>query len=284
MVQIIADSTCDLSQELLEKYNIKILPLIITLDNNSLKDGEEISPEQIYEWSDKTGKTPKTACPSLGDAIDFLLPFTKKGDDILFFGISEAMSSTCDVIRLAAENMGYKKIWVIDSKNLSTGIGLQIIKAAEMSKEGANVNQIINEINNIIPKVSASFVVDTLTYLYRGGRCSAVTSLLANTLKLKPKIIVKHGKMDVGRKYRGNQKSVIIKYVKDLKEDLMSADKKRVFITHSGCDDVIINEVYVYLKNLGRFEEVLITKAGGVISSHCGPNTLGVLFIINDKY
>jgi len=283
MVQIIADSTCDLSQDLLEKYNVKILPLMINLEDDSFKDGLEISPDEIYQWSDKVGKTPKTACPSLGDTIDFLTPFVERGDDIIFFGISEAMSTTCGVVRLAAENLDYDKVWVIDSMNLSTGIGLQVLRAAEMAKEGIAVNEIISEINSIVPKVSASFVVDTLTYLYRGGRCSAVTSLLANTLKLKPKIIVVDGKMDVGKKYRGNMKSVILKYAKDLEEDLLSADKKRVFITHSGCSEEIIEEVNNYLKSLNRFEEILITRAGGVISSHCGPNTLGVLFINGNK-
>lgn len=283
MVQIIADSTCDLSQELLEKYNIKILPLMINLEGDSYKDGVEITPDEIYQWSDKVGKTPKTACPSLGDAIDFLTPFTQKGDDIIFFGISEAMSATCGVIRLAAENLDYEKIWVIDSKNLSTGIGLQVLRAAEMAMEGASADDILKEMDKIIPKVRASFVIDTLTYLYRGGRCSAVTSLLANTLKLKPKIIVEGGKMDVGKKYRGNIKSVILKYAKDLEEDLLKADKRRIFITHSGCSEEIIKEVYDYLKGLNYFEEILITRAGGVISSHCGPNTLGVLFIAGDE-
>ena len=283
MVQIIADSTCDLSQELLEKYNIKILPLMINLEGDSYKDGVEITPDEIYQWSDKVGKTPKTACPSLGDAIDFLTPFTQKGDDIIFFGISEAMSATCGVIRLAAENLDYEKIWVIDSKNLSTGIGLQVLRAAEMAMEGASADDILKEMDKIIPKVRASFVIDTLTYLYRGGRCSAVTSLLANTLKLKPKIIVEDGKMDVGKKYRGNIKSVILKYAKDLEEDLLKADKRRIFITHSGCSEEIIKEVYDYLKGLNYFEEILITSAGVVISSHCGPNTLGVLFIAGDE-
>lgn len=256
---------------------------MINLEGDSYKDGVEITPDEIYQWSDKVGKTPKTACPSLGDAIDFLTPFTQKGDDIIFFGISEAMSATCGVIRLAAENLDYEKIWVIDSKNLSTGIGLQVLRAAEMAMEGASADDILKEMDKIIPKVRASFVIDTLTYLYRGGRCSAVTSLLANTLKLKPKIIVEDGKMDVGKKYRGNIKSVILKYAKDLEEDLLKADKRRIFITHSGCSEEIIKEVYDYLKGLNYFEEILITRAGGVISSHCGPNTLGVLFIAGDE-
>jgi len=278
-VKIFADSTCDLSEDLIKRYDIGIIPLMISLGDKSLKDGIEVSPQQIYEWSDRTGETPKTAAPSIGDVIDILTPYVNEKRPIIFFGISEAMSVTCNVLRLAAENMDYPDLYVIDSKNLSTGIGLQIVRAAELAMKGCSVTEIIEDNNRINPKVRASFVVDTLTFLHRGGRCSAVTALLANTLKLKPKIAVINGKMDVAKKYRGNQKSVILKYVSDLEEELKNAEPDRVFITHSGCSDDVIDEVKGYLMKLHIFREVIVTQAGGVISSHCGPNTLGVLFI-----
>ena len=278
-VKIIADSTCDLSPELLESYDISILPLMISMGETTKKDGTEVTPDEIYRWSDETGKTPKTAAPTIGDAVAFLKPFVKKGLDIIFFGISEAMSATCNVLRLAAQNLEYDRVFVVDSKNLSTGIGLQVIRAAEMAKKGHSVEEILKDNDEIKDKVRASFVVDTLTFLHRGGRCSGVTALLANTLKLKPEIIVTDGEMGVGKKYRGNIKSVLLKYVKDREEHLLKADPQRIFITHSGCDDSVVDEIKKYLESLKKFKEILITRAGGVISSHCGPNTLGVLYI-----
>lgn len=278
-IKITADSTCDLSEDLLKAYNISVIPLMISMGDTSLKDGREVTPEELYQWSDQTGETPKTAAPSIGDAIEFLLPYVKEDMEILFFGISEAMSATCNVMRLAAENLDYHKLTVIDSKNLSTGIGLQVVRAAELAARGCDVKEILEDNQRINEKVRASFVVDTLTFLHRGGRCSSVAAMLANTLKLKPEIVVNNGKMEVDKKYRGNSKAVLIKYGKDKEEILKNADPARVFITHSGCKEEVVNEVFNYLKSLNIFNEVLITRAGGVISSHCGPNTLGILFI-----
>lgn len=279
-VIILADSTCDLSPELLKAYDISTIPLMITMgDDITKKDGTEVTPDEIYSWSDNTKQTPKTAAPTIGDAIAFLEPFTKYDVDIIYFGISESMSTTCNVLRLAADNLGFKKLHVLDSKNLSTGIGLQVLRAAELAKRGLSAKDILRDNNEINNKVRASFVVDTLTYLHRGGRCSAVTKLLANTLRLKPEIVVVDGKMLVGKKYRGNIKSVILKYVQDCNEQFENADTDRIFITHSGCDPELIESVRKYMEDLNIFKEILITRAGGVVSSHCGPNTLGVLYI-----
>ncbi len=278
-IKIIADSTCDLSQELAYRYDISIIPLQISMGQKSLKDGSEVKPEEIYQWSDMTGETPKTAAPTIGDAINIIKPFVEEVREIIFFGISETMSTACNVIRLAADTLDYHKISVVNSKNLSTGIGLQVIRAAELAEKGYGVKEILEDNRQINDKISASFVIDTLTFLARGGRCSSTTALLGNTLKLKPEIIVKDGTMKVGKKYRGNQKSVILKYVKAQEKNLLMADSTRIFITHSGCKEEIINEVKGYLESLNVFHEILITKAGGVISSHCGPNTLGVLYI-----
>jgi DegV family protein with EDD domain len=278
-IKVVSDSTCDLSSDLLEKYDISIIPLMISLGDKTKKDGVEISPDEIYSWSDETGQTPKTAAPTIGDAIAFLEPFVKKGLDIIFFGISELMSATCNVIRLAAQNMGYDRIFVVDSKSLSTGIGLQVLRAAIMAKNGASVEDILKDNSEINSKVRASFVVNTLTFLHRGGRCSGVAALLANTLGLKPEIVVNDGKMVVGKKYRGNIKSVLLKYAQDRKEQYLNAESDRVFITHSGCAKEVVDEIKQYLEGLKIFKEVLVTRAGGVISSHCGPNTLGILYI-----
>ncbi len=278
-VKILADSTCDLSEELIKAHDISIIPLMITLGNDTLKDGIEINPDAIYEWSDRTGQTPKTAAPAIGDAVDFMMPYVNQEMDIIFFGISEAMSATCQVLRLAAGQLEYPKLYVVDSKNLSTGIGLQVLRAAELAAKGYGAEEILEDNRNINNKVRASFVVDTLTFLHRGGRCSGVAALLANTLKLKPEITVKDGKMEVEKKYRGNSKAVLMKYCREKESLLKDADPARIFITHSGCPRDVVEEVRDYLIGLDIFGEVLETRAGSVISSHCGPNTLGILFI-----
>ena len=275
-IRILADSTCDLSKELVDRFGIQIVPLSIIMGDKSYYDGEETTPEQIFEWSDANKTTPKTAAVSQERAIDAVTPLIEAGDDIIFFCISSKMSSTCNVISLAGD--GYAKLYVIDSYNLSTGIGLQVLRAAELAKEGWKAEDIAKKINDDREKVRASFVIDTLTYLARGGRCSAVTALLANTLKIHPIIEVKDGAMGVAKKLRGDVGHAIMNYVRSLEEDLRAADPKRVFITHSGCDRALVKEVRDFLEGLGVFEEVLETRAGGVISSHCGPNTLGVLF------
>lgn len=276
--RIISDSTCDLSEDLIKKYDITIIPLNIVLDMNSYMDKVEITPDAIYEWSDRRNTTPKTASPEIGYVIEVLRPMVEAKEKIIFIGISEDMSVTCQTIRMAAEELSYSDIWVINSQNLSTGIGLQVIKAAEYSLHGMDAVRIVQEIEALRSKVRASFVIDTLTYLQRGGRCSAVTALLGNALKLKPMIIVKEGKMGVDRKYRGKQAAVVRSYARDLEPQLLEADPSRVFITHSGIDSSIEKETYEYLSSLNYFQEIIITRAGGVISSHCGPNTLGVLF------
>ncbi|MFT4143216.1 MAG: DegV family protein [Mobilitalea sp.] len=277
-VRIIADSTCDLSEELIRRYDITIVPLNIVLDMKSYLDGIEITPDEIYEWADKNNATPKTAAPSMGYLIEVLQPFVKAQEDIIFFGISEDMSVTCQSVRMVAEELSYNKIWVINSQNLSTGIGLQVLRAAEYALKGMSVEEIVYELEARRSEVRASFVIDTLTYLHRGGRCNSVTALVGNALKLKPMISVQQGKMGVAKKYRGKQQAVVRSYFNDLKDQLLKADPTRVFITHSGIDDAILKEIYESLEELSYFREICITRAGGVVSSHCGPNTLGILF------
>lgn len=277
-VRIVADSTCDLSEDLLAKYEVSTIPLCIVMDDKSYYDKEEITPDQIYKWADDNKTTPKTAAASFDKVSEILKPYIEAEDEVVFIGISTEMSTTCNVVRLFAQQENYNKIYVVDSRNLSTGIGLQVIKAAKLAAEGKGAQDIVEELERTRDMVRASFVVDTLTYLARGGRCNAVTALLANTLKLHPKIVVKDGAMGVSKKYHGGINTALIKYTKDMEQELLAADKERVFITHSGCDNETITKVKEYLESLNYFEEILITRAGGVISSHCGPGTLGVLY------
>ncbi|MEG0972505.1 MAG: DegV family protein [Lachnospiraceae bacterium] len=281
-IKIIADSTCDLSKELLDKYNIDLIPLYIVMDEVSYMDGIEVTPSELYAWSDRVNQTPKTAAPGIEIATKIIKKYDTPNTDIIFLGISETMSTTCNVIRLIAKECQHAVVHVINSKNLSTGIGLQVICAAKMAQEGETAASIVTTIEKKRDLVSASFVVDTLTYLHRGGRCNAATALVAGALKLKPKIIVENGQMDVSKKYRGTIRNVVEKYVKDMEPALLNAENERVFITHSGCSDEILEMVKMQLERLDYFQEILVTRAGGVISSHCGPNTLGVLFYRKD--
>ena len=281
-VKIIADSTCDLSKDLLEKYDISVLPLHIVLGDKEYKDGLEISPDEIYEWSNTNKEAPKTSAAAISDTIDIYSKYLKSYDEIICFSISGQMSTTVNVMRMAAEELDSEdRIHIIDSENLSTGGGLLVIEAAIMAKEGKIAKEIVEAVNQLKPYVRASFIVDTLTFLHRGGRCSGVAALAGGALKLHPKIVVENGGMKPDKKYRGKMNSAILTYVKDLEPQIQNAKSDRVFITHSGCEKETIESVRQYLSELGHFEEILITRAGGVISSHCGPGTLGVLFIEN---
>ena len=280
MVKIIADSTCDLSKEWIEKYDITILPLHILLGEQEYRDGVDITPEEIFAWSDKNKTTPKTSAPSLVEAMECLKPHIEAGREVVCFSISDSMSTSGNVMRLAAEELeAGNLVTVIDSANLSTGIGHLVVEAAIMAGQGKDAKTIAKEIEELKPRVRASFVVDTLTYLYRGGRCNAVAALVGGALKLHPKIVVENGAMDATKKYRGRLDHVILSYTKDMEKELKTAKRERVFITHSGCDKETVDKVREYLESLQHFDEVIETRAGGVISSHCGPGTLGVLFI-----
>ena len=277
-VRIFADSTCDLTEDLIQKYGITILPLCIVLDDKSYYDRTQITPDEIFAWAEANKRTPKTAAITFEYAEKMLRPCMEADEDVIFFGISEEMSTTCNVMRLAAREYDKGRVFVIDSQSLSTGIGLQVLRAAEMARQGKRAEDIVTEIETARSKVKASFVVDTLTYLARGGRCSGATALVANTLKLHPCINVIDGRMEVGKKYRGSMNKALLHYVREKEEELKKADGTQVFITHSGVASEIVEQIRDYLASLGHFHEILETTAGGVISSHCGPGTLGVLY------
>lgn len=282
-VGIIADTTCDLSAELKERYHIKTFPLHVHLGEEEYSDGVDISPDDIYRWSDENKATPKTSAISPAEANDILKQALTEAESVICFCISDQMSSTGNVLRMAAKELSLEEnVFVIDSKSLSTGIGLQILEAAILAEQGMPAADIVRHIENIRPRVRASFVVDTLTYLYRGGRCSGLAALAGSALKLHPLISVIDGKMQPGKKYRGKIERVILEYVKDMEAELKKAEPDRVFITHSGCREEVIEAVRQELESYGRFKEILVTRAGSVITSHCGPGTLGVLFIAGE--
>ena len=276
-IVITSDSTSDLSSELRQRYNINILPLGVTLGGKVYKDGVDITPDDIYAHHDKTGELPKTTAANVDEFYNFFKKFADEGKTVIHFDISSGMSSTFNNARIAAEE--FENIYVIDSANLSTGIGLLVIAAAEMVNEGLEAEEIVAKINDMVPKVDASFVIDNLESLYKGGRCSALAAFGANMLKLKPCIEVKNGAMGVGKKYRGRYADVLKTYVSERLGDGSDIDNSRVFVTHAGCDEEVVKQVVEQVKESGIFKEVFLTRAGCTVSSHCGANTLGVLFI-----
>ncbi len=283
MIRVVADSTCDLSPELVKRYGITILPLHVLLGDDEYRDGVNITADEIYSWADANKATPKTSAPSVDDAIAVFKPLLEAGDEIIAFSISASMSASYEYLNMAEDILdAADRVSVIDSANLSTGIGLLVIEAAEMAASGMSRADIVSGIEELKPRVRASFVVDTLVYLHRGGRCSGVAAFAGTALKLHPKIMVTDGAMHPEKKYRGRYSNIVLDYARDMEEELKTAKPDRVFITDSSIDPAIRDSVRDYLKSLNVFAEILETRAGGVVSSHCGPGTLGVLFIANE--
>ena len=272
-----SDSVCDLNEELISRHSVSIMPLLVGLGETYYQDGVDITPPDIYTYVSANKVLPKTAARGVADYIDYFTALSEGGKEVLHFAISSDMSSSFQNAMIAAGEVG-ERIHVIDSRNLSTGIGLLILDAAAMREAGKSVAEIIAELAVRIPQVRASFVVDTLDYLRMGGRCSAVAALGANMLKLHPCIEVKEGKMGVGAKYRGPLPKVILQYANEKLTKTEGIRKDKVFITHANCDEAVAESVRAKVEELGIFENIYVTKAGATINSHCGQGTLGVLF------
>ncbi len=274
---IASDSTTDLGPELIEKYDIKILPLGVNLGDKSYFDGVDITPDDIYAHYEKTGQLPKTAAANIEDFNRFFTKYTADGSSVVFLTISSEMSSTFTNARLSA--MEFENVYVVDTQNLSTAGGLLVLKAAEMANAGKSAKEIAQTCQELAPYVSASFIIDNLEFLHKGGRCSAVAALSANLLQLKPCIAVKNGKMGVAKKYRGPFGTVLQKYIADQLADIDNVELDHIFVTHAGCDSAIAEQCVEQVIKIAPFKNVHLTRAGCTISSHCGKNTLGILFI-----
>ena len=277
-VKIISDSTCDLSKELIQKYDIEIVPLYVILGNDTRKDGIDVNPDDIYSYVDKNGTLPSTSAVNIPDYQDVFKYWTEQGYEVVHFGISSDFSSSYNNARLAAEE--FENVFVVDSRNLSTGQGLVVLHGCEMAQNGASAKEIADECAKITDKVEASFVVNSIDYLFKGGRCSALSAFGANLLQLKPCIEVIDGKMKPGKKYRGNISRVIANYVVDRLQNRDDINKHRIFITHTKCNQEDIDEVRNKIIEIcPDFEEIIETTAGCTVTTHCGPATLGILFI-----
>ena len=274
-IGISADSTCDLPKEILEKYNINLMPMIITLDDQEFEDGISINQEQLFDFIDKTGRLPKTAARSTYEYIEHFEKLLQEYDHIIHFSISFKISSTGNNAVVASKEIGDNKVTVIDTKSLTTGAGFLTISCAEKIKAGEKLEDIVAELEQEKEKIQASFLVDTLKFLHKGGRCSSLALLGANLLKIKPRISLVDGEMKVTKKYIGNIEVSLIKYMNDLLKEC-PPNKKRAFITYSSFMPVA-NEIEQKLKEFG-FKEVIQTFAGPTICTHCGKKTLGIIY------
>lgn len=277
MIEIFSDSCCDLSPELIDRYKIHIIPLAVFENGENYLDGKTITTPQLFEMVKATGVLPKTSAPSEGD---FLTQFDTV-DEAIFIGISSKLSATIQNAINASRSLTNKKIVVIDSFSLSTGIGLLVVKAAELRDQGKSIEEIREEVNNFIPRLNVSFTIESLDYLYMGGRCSSMEHVVGSLLKIRPVIEVKpDGSMGVKTKIGGSRKKSLQFMLDEFERKLPDVDLHRVFITHTYCDkdaDYLKSE----LLKLAPIEEVCITYAGTTIASHCGPDTIGILFFTN---
>ena len=276
-IVITCDSTADLTNELYAKYQATVVPMGVNLGDDFRRDGLDISISDIFEYVSASGQLPKTSAVSVGEYDDVFRPLVEQGCEVIHVSLSSSLSSSHQNARLAAEELGH--VYVVDSKNLSTGIGHLVLLARELADSDMTAPEIAAALEELREKLDVSFVLQTLEYLHKGGRCSGVAAFGANLMKLRPEIEVVGGKMQVGRKYRGNMEKTVLAYIRGRLEGRDDIRLDRIFVTHSGCPQDIVDKAVALVKELHPFEEVLVTSAGSTITSHCGPDCLGVLFL-----
>lgn len=278
-VAIITDSTNDLSPEIIKEKDIVVVPLLVNFEDESYEDGKTINVEQLYQKVEEKGMLPKTAAISIGFLIEVFEKYINEGYDIVYTGISRQMSRTFENAYMAAQEVAEDRIFVVDSMNLSTGIGLLLLKACKYRDQGDDAKTIAEKLKVDREKVLSQFCIETMDYLHKGGRCSGVAKLFGTMLKIKPLIAVREGKLHVAGKPRGKMKVGLDVMINQLKEDLPRLDTDCVMVTHSlayeSCD-YIVNQ----LKEIIPDVKVITTVAGCVISSHCGKGTIGILYMV----
>lgn len=276
-VKIISDSTCDLSPELLERYDIAITPLCVIKDGKEFHDGVDITPADIFTHVDGGGELCSTAAVSQFEYTEMFTRYAKEYDEVVQINIGSNFSCCYQNACLAAQE--FDNVFVVDSGNLSTGQGLLVVAAAKLAQQGVSGIEIAERVRALVPKVEASFLIDRLDYMRKGGRCSTVAALGANLLKLKPCIEVREGKMSVCKKYRGSFEKCIRQYVKERLDGRTDIAGDLAFITHPACQKNVVDAAMEEAARYGAFDEVIETHAGCTVSCHCGPDTLGILFV-----
>lgn len=274
-IAVSVESTNDLSKELLNKYDIKVIPYQINLGDKSFKDGD-LSVEELFAEVEEKKTLPKTTALNVFEYTEFFNELKKEYDAVVHVCLSSGLSSSCGNAFNAAKEL--ENVYVVDSKSLSTGIGLLAIYARELAEQGVDAKEIQQKVQDRVEKLQVSFIVERLDYLYKGGRCSSLALLGANLLKIRPRIVVnKEGKMISDKKYRGSMGSVMAKYVNEVLAEFNKPDLTRVFITYTTATEEMLEPVRRLVKEAG-FKEIHETRAGGTIASHCGANTLGILY------
>ena len=278
MIKIASDSSVDLTPELIKKYNFTVLPFNIFMNNTEYLDGVNITSKDIIENFNKLKTLPKTSAVSREAYKEFFEKQTQNGDKLIHFSLSSKISSSCDNATVVSKEFN-GNVTVIDALSLSTGTSLLMIYASELIQQGLEYEEIIEKVNKRIPYIQAAFVIDKLTFLHKGGRCSSLALLGANVLGIKPSIEVKDGKMGMAKKYMGKLNKVCEKYVIETLNKFNHPDLTRCFITYSTIEPEVLNTVKETLIKHANFKEILETQAGATITSHCGPNTIGILYL-----
>ncbi len=282
MVKILTDSTNDLSKEVLDKQKIEVIPLSVNFSDASYLDGVEITTEELYKRVEEKGELPKTAAIPIATFIEVFQKYIDQGDEIIFSGISKQMSRTYENAILAAKEVDENKIFIVDSMNLSTGIGLLLLKACKYRDQGDTAKEIADKLNKDNKLVLSQFAIETMDYLHKGGRCSSVAKLFGTLLKIKPIIAVRDGKMHVQKKPIGKMKIALDAMIKQIVEDKERVDTDHIIITHSLAYEYC-DYIYSILKKEFPNVDIICTVAGCVISSHCGKGTIGILYMVKES-
>lgn len=274
-IKITADSTCDLSAELIKKLDIGILPVSVVLDGKELLDGKDLTIDELFEQIEKTGQMPQTSATNPTEFEEFFKKNIRGYDGIIHFSISSKISSLYQNAQVASQAFD-NKVFVVDSLSLSTGIGLQMLYTHSLAEKGRALEEIYEKVMTRRPAVQASFIIDTLKYLHKGGRCNRLTMLGANVLKIKPILVLKDGKIEVDSKPRGKLKDAVNKYVDYILDKYNTPDKSCCFLTYTTLEDEIIAQIKAKIQPI--FKEIYVTRAGCTVATHCGKNTVGILY------
>ena len=278
-IRITSDSTCDLNHLIAER-NIGIMSLQVNLGADAFRDGVDITPEKIFAFVSETGTLPKTAAPSIGEYEEFFAKELEGYDALIHINISSKSSGSYNFAKNAAEGFN-GKVFVVDSKALSTGQGLLVLKACDLRDEGKSAEEIVAVLEELREHINTSFVPDNLDYLHKGGRVSGMVKTVAGMFKIHPQILMEDGQLIPGKKYKGKMSVLIKQYIDDLKEMYPDYDKSRCFVTHSTAERELVDAAIAKVKETFEFDEIIETVAGSIVTSHCGKGTLGVLFVYN---
>lgn len=277
-IKITTESSCDLTKELVEQYEICVIPLEIQVGNELKLDGLEVTPENLYDHVEKGGEIPATSAVNPARYAELFSKYSKRYEAVIHISIGSGFSSCYQNACAAAAE--FPNVFVVDSCSLSSGQGQMVIEAALLARTSATPQEIVARLTALAPRIRISFVLGRLDYMKKGGRCSAVAALGANLLKLKPAIAVNCGKMGVVKKYRGAMEKCVAEYIKDQLKDREDLVGNRIFVTHSGVDQSLVDQARTEIAKYATFQEVMVARAGCTVSSHCGPGTIGIIFIV----